>query len=262
MFKRGLTIAMSLWLTAFAFYTPAEAQIEKVRLHLDAFLCGNVCANEVRSVTNFYKEEIEDVNINHKKHQVTLFPNPEKRLDLYDIRKELRNAGRIPWKIEVTVTGEVVDYTKTYSGGHLHPRRALKVKETGQQFLLIEGEQLDKLLVFVKEGHEKVTISGEIPAFDEKYLPVLVIKAFKATKKDGKKTGKAEGLFKYETVAIGGMQCQGCAQRVTNVLESVQGVQEAVVSLDEENAFVKYDSQKTRRSQLEAAIKEAGFTVE
>ncbi|MCH8292903.1 hypothetical protein IH992_17565 [Candidatus Poribacteria bacterium] len=35
----------------------------------------------------------------------------------------------------------------------------------------------------------------------------------------------------------------------------------AVVSLDEENAKVKYDSQKARRAQLEAAIKEAGFTV-
>ena len=57
------------------------------------------------------------------------------------------------------------------------------------------------------------------------------------------------------------MQCQGCTQRVTNVLERIEGVQEAVVSLDEENAKVKYDSQKTHRSQLEAVIKAAGFTV-
>ena len=92
--KKSLTLAMSLLLTAFVFHTPADAQIEKVTLHLDAFLCGNECANDVQSVMRVYKEEIEDFNMDHKKRQVTLFPNPQKRLDLYDIRKELRNAGR------------------------------------------------------------------------------------------------------------------------------------------------------------------------
>jgi hypothetical protein len=106
-------------------------------------------------------------------------------LDLYDISKELRNVGRIPWKIEITVTGEVVDYTQVYSGGHFHPRKALKVRETDQQFLLIEGEQLDKLLAFVKEGHEKVTVFGVVPAFNEKYLPAFLIQAFREAKKEG-----------------------------------------------------------------------------
>jgi hypothetical protein len=187
MLKRGLTTAMSLLLMVFTFNTLAEAQIEKVTLYLDAFLCGVECARDVQSALKIYKE-IEDLEIDHKTHQVTLFPNPKKPLDLFDIRQELQNAGRVPWKIEITVTGEVVDYTKTFPKAHLHHRKALKVKETGQQFNLIEGEQLDKLQEFVKAGHNLVTISGEIPAFGEKQVALLVIQAFKEAKKE-EKTG-------------------------------------------------------------------------
>ena len=196
MFKKRVAIALSLWLTAFVFNTRSDAQIEKVTMSLDAFLCGNECANDIQSALKV-RTEIEDLKIDHKKHQVTLFPNPKKPLDLYDIRQDLQNAGRIPWKIEVTVTGEVVDYTKVYPKEHLHSRKALKVKETDQQFILIEGEQLDELIDFVKAGHGQVTLSGEIPAFDEKHLPVLVIKAFKEAKKEkesGTVTLAVEGL--------------------------------------------------------------------
>ena len=184
MFKSGLTIAISSLLMVFVFNTWADAQIEKVTLHLDAFLCDNACANNIQSVMNVHKDEIKDVTIDYQKRQVTLIPNPEKLLDLYDIRQDLQNAGHLPWKIEVTVTGEVVDYTKTYPKGHLHSRKALKVVETDQQFSLIEGELLDKLLDFVKAGGEKVTVSGEIPAFGEKQVALLVIKAFKEAKKE------------------------------------------------------------------------------
>ena len=40
MFKRSLTIAMSLLLFTFAFYTAADAQVQKVTFHVDAFLCN------------------------------------------------------------------------------------------------------------------------------------------------------------------------------------------------------------------------------
>ena len=179
MFQRGLTLTLSLLLITFALHLSADAQVEKVTLHLDAWLCDNVCTNSIKSILKFYDSEIEDMDLDYKKRQVTIFPNPKKRLDLYDIRKELRNAEHAPWKIEVTVTGVVVDLSKVYSGGHTHPRKALKIKETGEQFILKEGEQLDKLL---NAGHKKVTISGEVPTFTEKYLPLLVIKAFSEAK--------------------------------------------------------------------------------
>ena len=187
MFQRSLTLTLSLLLITFAFNISANAQIEKVILHLDAFLCDNLCTKNIESALKLQASETEDtefdVAIDSKKRQAVLFPNPKKRLDLYDIRKELRNAEHAPWKIEVTVTGEVVDLSKVYSGGHTHPRKALKITETGQQFILKEGEELDKLLA---AGHKKVTISGEVPTFLERYQPLLVIKAFnKAKEKKG-----------------------------------------------------------------------------
>ena len=179
MFRKSLTFTLSLLLITSVFTISANAQIEKVVLHLDAFLCDSTCANSINLAMKYYKAEIKDLDINYEKRQATIIPNPKKRLDLYDIRKELRNAEHAPWKIEVTITGEVVDINKVYSGGHSHSRKALKIKGTNQQFILKEGKELDELL---KAGHKKVTISGEIPAFTEKYLPLLVIKAFKEAK--------------------------------------------------------------------------------
>ncbi len=187
MFQRSLILTLSLLLITFALNIPANAQIEKVTLHLDAFLCGNVCTTQIQSVMKAYGKDIKDLDIDYKNGQATIFPNPKKVLDLYELRRELQNAGHAPWKIEITVTGEVTDYTKVYSGGHNHPRKALKVKETGQQFILKEGKQLDKLL---NAGHKKVTISGEVPALLEKGLALVAIKAFKEAKEQ-KKTDKA-----------------------------------------------------------------------
>ena len=48
MFKRSLTLAMSLLLMVFAFNTLADAQIEKVTMYLEGFLCGNECANDIQ----------------------------------------------------------------------------------------------------------------------------------------------------------------------------------------------------------------------
>ena len=190
MFQRGLTLTLSLLLITFALHLSADAQIEKVTLHLDAFLCGNVCVNVIDRTLKVYDEAIEGLIIDSKTGTATIFPNPKEVLDLYDIRQELRNAERAPWKIEVIATGDVVDHQKTYSGGEIRPRKALKIKETDQRFILLEGKQRDMLLDSVKAG-EKVTIFGEIPVFNEKSLPVLVIKEFRVAKAK-KKTGKAD----------------------------------------------------------------------
>jgi len=173
MYRQILTATFSLLLIA----TASFAQIEKATLHLDAFLCGNTCVNVINHTLSVYDEEIEDFSIDKKTRTVTVFPNPKTTLDLYEIRKELRNAQRTPWKIEIVATGVVVDYQKIYSGGEVRPRKALKIKETGQRFILLEGKGRDMLLDAVKAG-QRVTIFGEIPAFNEKNLPVLVIKDF------------------------------------------------------------------------------------
>jgi len=156
---------------------------------LDAFLCGNICVNAIGKALRPFDEEIEDKSIDPKTHTLTIYPSGKKPLDLYEIRQELRNAERIPWKIEIIVTGKVIDYQKIYSGGEMRPRKALKIEATDQQFILIEGTQRDMLLEAVTERQE-VTIFGEIPAFNEKSRPVLVIKDFKVVKE---KKSKAEG---------------------------------------------------------------------
>ena len=181
MSKRSLTLAMALLFMAVVFHMPAAAQIDKVTMHLDAFLCDSVCVNVIGRALTTFSAEIEDQSIDYKTKTLTIFPNPEKSLDVYDIRQELGNAERPPWRIEIVLTGEVVDYTKTYSGGMVRPRKALKVKKTGQRFILKEGKQRDMLLDAVKAGRE-VTVFGEIPAFIEKNLPLLVIKEFTVAK--------------------------------------------------------------------------------
>ena len=64
------------------------------------------------------------------------------------------------------------DFFKVYSGGELHARSTIRIEETGERFILKEGVQLDKIRNL---GNEKVTVTGVVPAFIEKYLPLLVI---------------------------------------------------------------------------------------
>ena len=111
MFKSHFTIAMSLLLITFALHTPANAEIKEATLYVSTFFCGNECVWKIKSIMNFYDEEIADININREERKVTVFPTHKKPLDLYELRKELRNAGYAPWKIEVVVTGEVTDTT-------------------------------------------------------------------------------------------------------------------------------------------------------
>lgn len=171
-FRKNLITAMSLLLITFALHTPVNAEIKEATLHVRTFYCGNECAWKIKSIMDFYDDEIADININREERKVTVFPTHKKPLDLYELRKELRNAGYAPWKIEVVVTGEVTDFFKVYSGGELHARSTIRIEETGERFILKEGVQLDKIRNL---GNEKVTVTGVVPAFIEKYLPLLVI---------------------------------------------------------------------------------------
>lgn len=65
------------------------------------------------------------------------------------------------------------------------------------------------------------------------------------------------------TVAIGvrGMTCDGCVRSVTRALESVPGVEKAVVSLEDNLAVVTYESGRTTENDLRAAIEDAGYDV-
>ena len=63
------------------------------------------------------------------------------------------------------------------------------------------------------------------------------------------------------SLKIGGMTCAACAANVQKALSKVEGVSEAAVNIATEQAAVLYDPEKAAKSQLEQAVKDAGYYV-
>ncbi len=62
-------------------------------------------------------------------------------------------------------------------------------------------------------------------------------------------------------IPVHGMKCQKCVDKVTAVLTGLVGVEAAEVSLAKRQARVRFDAAAVDRDRLEAAIRQAGFTV-
>jgi copper chaperone len=60
---------------------------------------------------------------------------------------------------------------------------------------------------------------------------------------------------------VNGMTCGGCVRSVTNVLESIQGVTSAEVSLEKAQATVTYDPAKADVNRMKEAVTDAGYEV-
>lgn len=63
------------------------------------------------------------------------------------------------------------------------------------------------------------------------------------------------------TIAIEGMTCQGCVNSVTKALNTVDGVNQVEVSLENNQAKVSYDDAKATEVDLKTAIEDAGYDV-
>ena len=61
---------------------------------------------------------------------------------------------------------------------------------------------------------------------------------------------------------IEGMHCAGCSTRLERVLNNLEGVEEAKVSLEEKQATIKFDETKTNIENKKEAIADAGFKGE
>ena len=61
--------------------------------------------------------------------------------------------------------------------------------------------------------------------------------------------------------AVKGMNCAHCQASVTKALKGVDGVAEAQVSLEKNQAHVTYDPAKASPDQLAQAVEQAGFTL-
>ncbi len=61
------------------------------------------------------------------------------------------------------------------------------------------------------------------------------------------------------TVKVNGMTCQGCVRSVKRVLETIPGVQQADVSLEQKEARVSFAPAKPGVDAFKAAINDAGY---
>ncbi len=64
------------------------------------------------------------------------------------------------------------------------------------------------------------------------------------------------------TFRIGGMHCDGCAERIRTLLAAVPGVREASASFAEGAARVRYNPHATNEARLAEVIEKAGFTAD
>lgn len=65
--------------------------------------------------------------------------------------------------------------------------------------------------------------------------------------------------MKKIVLEIEGMHCEGCVNRLTKVLNGLDGVNDAKVSLENKNAVIEYDEDKIEIEDLKQAVSDAGF---
>ena len=63
------------------------------------------------------------------------------------------------------------------------------------------------------------------------------------------------------TLGIEGMTCGGCVSSITRVLQGLDGVAKADVSLEKKCAIVDYDPARVGLDQLKRSVEDAGFEV-
>lgn len=68
--------------------------------------------------------------------------------------------------------------------------------------------------------------------------------------------------MKETNLEIEGMHCAGCSTRLEKVLNNLEGVETAKVSLEEKKATIKYDETKINIENIKEAIEDAGFKGE
>lgn len=61
---------------------------------------------------------------------------------------------------------------------------------------------------------------------------------------------------------IEGMHCAGCSNRLEKILNNVDGVESAKVSLEEKSADIKYNEEELELNTILQEIEDAGFKGE
>ena len=58
---------------------------------------------------------------------------------------------------------------------------------------------------------------------------------------------------------IEGMHCAGCSNRLEKILNNVDGIESAKVSLEEKSADIKYNEEEVELNTIIEAVEDAGF---
>ena len=61
---------------------------------------------------------------------------------------------------------------------------------------------------------------------------------------------------------IEGMHCAGCSNRLEKILNNIDGVESAKVSLEERSADIKYNEEEVELNTILQEIEDAGFKGE
>lgn len=73
------------------------------------------------------------------------------------------------------------------------------------------------------------------------------------------KKNKDEDTMKEITLIIDNMVCQGCAEKITDILKEVEGVQEVKTKALKKSVQIIYSSARTNEDNLTSVLTEAGY---
>jgi Cu+-exporting ATPase len=110
------------------------------------------------------------------------------------------------------------------------------------------------------DGVAKVNVNFATEKLNVEYEPSKVnTEMIKAAVTKAGYEALEEKTSKEIAIPIQGMTCAACAKAVEKATLKLEGVESAVVNFATEKAIIKYDSQKTRLSEIKQAISKAGY---
>ncbi len=134
----------------------------------------------------------------------------------------------------------------------------LKIKGMTCSACAQASERAVKKLEGVQEAAVNFATEKILVKFEDGKLSVDSIKG--AIAKAGYEAADDVSPMKTATIPIGGMTCTACAKAIERAVGKLPGIGEASVNFATEKATVRYDSAKTRLSEIKASITKAGYT--
>jgi Cu+-exporting ATPase len=119
------------------------------------------------------------------------------------------------------------------------------------------SERAVKKLPGIEEASVNFSTEKLSVRFEEGKLTIAEIKA--AVAKAGYEALE-DRVEKDVTIPIGGMTCAACVKAIERAVGKLDGVSSVSVNLATEKAFVRYDTETLRLSQIKQAITKAGYT--